>query len=176
MMAFKALGYSMNTDNEEEINAAYEWLCELDRTMEPVYVTDEVIDDMANGVKDLAVVYSGDAAYILSENEDMSFFLPNEGTNFWTDYMVVPKNAENPKLAYEFINYTLQHDVAYANSEEVGYNSPVKKAYDELAAGEYEGNEAYVTREMGEKDEMFNYNKKLTEKLSELWVKVIASN
>ncbi len=177
MMAFKALGYSMNTENEDEINAAYEWLCELDRTMEPVYVTDEVIDDMASGnTKDIAVVYSGDAAYILSENKNMSFFLPNEGTNFWTDYMVVPKNAQNKELAYKFINYILEHDVAYANSEEVGYASPVQKVYDELANGEYKGNAAYVTREMTEKDEMFSYNKKLTEKLSELWVKVIASN
>ena len=62
MMAFKALGYSMNTDNEDEINAAYDWLLELNNTMEPAYVTDEVIDNMANGMKSLAVVYSGDAA------------------------------------------------------------------------------------------------------------------
>ncbi|HBB29651.1 MAG TPA: ABC transporter substrate-binding protein, partial [Clostridiales bacterium] len=29
MVAFKALGYSMNTENEDEINKAYEWLKEL---------------------------------------------------------------------------------------------------------------------------------------------------
>lgn len=175
MMAFKNLGYSMNTDKEEEITAAYNWLCELDSTMEPIYVTDEVIDDMANGLKDIAVVYSGDAAYILSENEDMSFFLPNEGTNFWTDYMVVPKNAANPELAHEFINFFLEYKTAYDNSEYVGYDSPVEKVYNDLANGEYKGNEAYVTREMGEKDEMFSYNSYLTKRLSELWVKVMAS-
>lgn len=56
---------------------------QINNTMDPAYVTDEVIDNMVNGMKDLAVVYSGDAAYILSENEDMRYFQPNEGTNIW---------------------------------------------------------------------------------------------
>lgn len=67
MVAFKALGYSMNTENEAEIDAAYNWLMEQRQTMEPAYVADEVIDGMINGNKDMAVVYSGDAATILAE-------------------------------------------------------------------------------------------------------------
>ena len=55
--------------NDDEINAAYDWLTELNNTMKPVYVTDEVIDNMANGLMDMAVMYSGDAAYVLSENK-----------------------------------------------------------------------------------------------------------
>ena len=71
------------------------------KTMNPAYVADEVIDGMINGNKDMAVVYSGDAATILAENEEMNFFLPNEGTNLWSDAMVIPANAENPKLAQD---------------------------------------------------------------------------
>ena len=56
-------------------------------------MTDEVIDGMVTGEKDIAVVYSGDAAYILSENEDMAYWLPEEGTNLWSDAMVIPANA-----------------------------------------------------------------------------------
>ena len=41
----------------------------------------QVIDGMMNGYKDLAVVYSGDATVILDENEDMSFYMPEQGTN-----------------------------------------------------------------------------------------------
>ena len=77
MMAFKALGYSMNTEDPNEINDAYEWLLQMNNTMSPVYVTDEVIDGMMNGYKDIAVVYSGDAAVVLDENEDMSFYMPD---------------------------------------------------------------------------------------------------
>ena len=88
MMAFKALGYSMNTEDPNEINDAYEWLLQMNNTMSPVYVTDEVIDGMMNGYKDIAVVYSGDAAVVLDENEDMSFYMPSQGTNIWCDAMV----------------------------------------------------------------------------------------
>ena len=96
-MAFKALGYSMNTEDPNEINDAYEWLLQMNNTMSTVYVTDEVIDGMMNGYKDIAVVYSGDAAVVLDENEDMSFYMPSQGTNIWCDAMVIPQNAENPK-------------------------------------------------------------------------------
>ena len=96
MMAFKALGYSMNTEDPDEINAAYEWLLQMNNTMSPVYVTDEVIDGMMNGYKDIAVVYSGDAAVVLDENEDMSFYMPSQGTNIWCDAMVIPKMPRIP--------------------------------------------------------------------------------
>ncbi len=64
----------------------------------PDISADEVIDGMMNGYKDLAVVYSGDATVILDENEDMSFYMPEQGTNIWCDAMVIPANAENPLL------------------------------------------------------------------------------
>ena len=177
MVAFKALGYSMNTENEDEINKAYEWLKELNDTMEPVYVTDEVIDNMVNGAKDLAVVYSGDASYILNENEDMSFYMPNEGTNIWSDSMVIPSNAPNPKLAHEFINYILSYEASLDNSTTVGYASSNKQVLEEMSSegGEYFENEAYLPRVGYEKDEVFKHNEILKQKLTELWIKVKAS-
>ena len=81
MVALKALGYSMNTENMDEINKAYDWLCELHDTMSPSYVTDEVTDAMINNEKDIAIVYSGDAAYIISQNDDMAYYVPKDGTN-----------------------------------------------------------------------------------------------
>ncbi len=176
MVAFKALGYSMNTDNKDEIDAAYRWLMEQRTAMNPVYVGDEVIDGMINGNKDMAVVYSGDATTILMENEEMSFYMPQQGTNQWVDCMVVPANAENPLLAYEFINYMLEYDIAYSNSEWVGYTSPHKDVLTDLSSmgGYYEGNVAYLPRQGYEKDEVFEDNRVLKEKLTELWIKVKA--
>ena len=176
MVAFKALGYSMNTQSEAEIQEAYEWLMEQRQTMEPVYVADEVIDGMINGNKDMAVVYSGDAATILMENEEMGFFMPEEGTNMWVDCMVIPANAANPKLAHEFINYLLDYDIAYTNSEWVGYTSPHKEVLTDLSSmgGYFEGNEAYVPRQGYEMDEVFEDNQVLKERLTQLWIKVKA--
>ena len=174
MVAFKALGYSMNTEDEAEIEEAYQWLRELNDTMEPAYVTDEVIDNMMNGNKSLAVVYSGDATVILEENPDMRFYMPAEGTNIWSDAMVIPANAENPALAHEFINYVLTYDASYANSEYVGYASSNQEVLEDMSSegGLYADNEAYLPRMGYEKDEIFHDNQVLKEKLAELWIKV----
>ena len=177
MMAFKALGYSMNTEDPNEINAAYEWLLQMNNTMSPVYVTDEVIDGMMNGYKDIAVVYSGDAAVVLDENEDMSFYMPSQGTNIWCDAMVIPQNAENPKLAHEFINYMLTYEAAFDNTETVGYTSPNAEVFEEMTSSEdlYADNAAYLPRSGYDKDEMFHDNQTLMRELSKLWIKVKAA-
>ena len=177
MMAFKALGYSMNTEDPNEINAAYEWLLQMNNTMSPVYVTDEVIDGMMNGYKDIAVVYSGDAAVVLDENEDMSFYMPSQGTNIWCDAMVIPANAENPKLAHEFINYMLTYEAAFDNTETVGYTSPNAEVFEEMTSSEdlYADNAAYLPRSGYDKDEMFHDNPTLMRELSKLWIKVKAA-
>lgn len=177
MMAFKALGYSMNTEDPNEINDAYEWLLQMNNTMSPVYVTDEVIDGMMNGYKDIAVVYSGDAAVVLDENEDMSFYMPSQGTNIWCDAMVIPANAENPKLAHEFINYMLTYEAAFDNTETVGYTSPNAEVFEEMTTSEdlYAENAAYLPRSGYEKDEMFHDNQVLMRELSKLWIKVKAA-
>ena len=177
MMAFKALGYSMNTEDPNEINDAYEWLLQMNNTMSPVYVTDEVIDGMMNGYKDIAVVYSGDAAVVLDENEDMSFYMPSQGTNIWCDAMVIPQNAENPKLAHEFINYMLTYEAAFDNTETVGYTSPNAEVFEEMTSSEdlYADNAAYLPRSGYDKDEMFHDNQVLMRELSKLWIKVKAA-
>ena len=177
MMAFKALGYSMNTEDPNEINNAYEWLLQMNNTMSPVYVTDEVIDGMMNGYKDIAVVYSGDAAVVLDENEDMSFYMPSQGTNIWCDAMVIPQNAENPKLAHEFINYMLTYEAAFDNTETVGYTSPNAEVFEEMTSSEdlYADNAAYLPRSGYDKDEMFHDNQTLMRELSRLWIKVKAA-
>lgn len=177
MIAFKALGYSMNTNNEDEIMAAYDWLVDLNSNMDPIIVTDDVIDGMAQGRKDLAIVYSGDAAYILSENEDMRFSMPECGTNVFVDAMVIPKNAENTELAYKFMDYVISYDAAMGNTEAVGYTSVNKDVFDEVTkeGGLYYGNEAYIPRAGYEKDEVFTDDEFLRKKLSELWIKAKAS-
>ena len=174
MVALKALGYSMNTENMDEINKAYDWLCELHDTMSPSYVTDEVTDAMINNEKDIAVVYSGDAAFIISQNDDMAYYVPKEGTNVWSDGFVIPSNAKNPKLANEFINYMISYDAAMDSSIEVGYTSANKKVVETLSAdGEvYSNNDAYIFDVSNPKNEVFKHNDTLKKVLSDMWVRI----
>lgn len=180
MMALKALGYSMNTENEQELQEAYEWLVQCVETMDTEIVTDEIIDNMAQGRKALGLIYSGDASYVMAENEDMGYFMPETGTNLWSDAMVIPKNAKNPDLAHAFINYASDYDGAYDNSSYVGYTSANQEVMDILSGegGDYEGINAYIPRTDNENDEVFVYNEDTKKIISDLWsrVKIAASN
>lgn len=180
MMALKALGYSMNTTSEDELNEAFNWLVQCVQTMDSEIVTDEIIDNMAQARKALGLIYSGDAAYVMSENENMGFYMPTSGTNLWSDAMVIPKNAKNPKLANEFIRYITSYDAAMDNSSYVGYTSPNKEVMEELGGkgGDYDGINAYTPRAGYDKDEVFQYDETTRKIIADLWsrVKVAASN
>lgn len=177
-MALKGLNYSMNTEDEKELDEAYNWLLQCVETMQPEIVTDEIIDNMAQGRKALGLIYSGDAAYVMSENEDMGFYMPTTGTNMWSDAMVIPKNASNVDLAHEFINYVSSYDGAYDNSSYVGYTSPNIDVLNELSQTDFKGINAYNPTRQNEKDEVFQYNEKTRKIMSNYWskVKIAASN
>ena len=118
MIALKALGYSMNTSKKSELDEAYKWLVDQNKKMKPVYVGDDVIDNMISGNKDMAVVYSGDAALIISESKKkLDFFIPKQGTNEWVDGMVITKDCKNTDLAYDFMNFILSEENATPNTE-----------------------------------------------------------
>ena len=180
MMALKALGYSMNTENPDELQAAYDWLVQCVETMEPEIVTDEIIDNMAQGRKALGLIYSGDATYVMSENENMGFYLPEAGTNLWSDAMVIPTNAKNPDLAHEFINFVSSYEGAYDNSSYVGYTSANAEVMKDLSSegGDFAGINAYLPRTDNENDEVFVYNEETRKIISNMWskVKIAASN
>ena len=180
MMALKNLGYSMNTESEAELQEAYEWLVKCVATMDTEIVTDEIIDNMAQGRKALGLIYSGDAVYVMNENEDMGYYMPESGTNLWSDAMVIPKNARSPELAHAFINYATDYDGAYDNSSYVGYTSANQEVIEVIygPGGDYEGIDAYIPRTGNENDEVFVYNEATKQTIGNLWsrVKVAASN
>ena len=177
MIALKAIGYSMNTTNRDEIDEAYNWLVEQRDTMKPVYAGDDVIDNMISGNKAMAVVYSGDASYIMSENEDLDYFAPDDGTNIWQDAMVITDDCTQVELAHAYINFMLEADHAYANTQAVGYTSPVVEARTRASEEDYAGISAYLPRTDGENDEVFRYQEQeIKEYFAELWTKVKAAN
>lgn len=173
MVALKALGYSMNTDNKSELNQAYTWLVEQQKTMAPVYVGDDVMDNMISGNKEMAVVYSGDGAYIISENEDMGFFVPEQGSNVWIDGMVITRHCENTELAHKFIDFFLQRDVAIQNTEYIGYDSAVQSVYEYFRDEEYKGNPGCAPDTTNKKNEEFkDREQEIKEYCASLWTKV----
>jgi len=173
MIALKAIGYSLNTADKGELDEAYDWLIKQKETVNPIYVGDEVIDNMISGNKSIAIVYSGDAAYIMSENENLGYYEPTEGTNTWIDAMVITKESAAVDLAHKFIDFMIRPENALRNSEMVGYTSSVESVYEELKSTVYRGNNAYMPRQNYDSDEYFRYqDSEIKKYCAELWTKV----
>ena len=174
MVALKALGYSMNTTVEKEINEAYRWLIDQRTEMDPVYVGDESIDTMISGVKAMAIMYSGDATTVMSENPNMGYYLPEEGTNVWFDGFVISKECKQTKLANQFINFMISNQNAYKNTVEVGYLTANVNAAKKAADDTYKGISAYEIR-TAKQDEVFSYQtNEVKEMYNSRWTKVKA--
>lgn len=122
-VALKRLGYSMNTDNEEEIAEATDTLIQQ-KPLVQAYVIDQVRDKMIGNEAALGIIYSGEAIYTQRENPDLEYVIPEEGSNIWIDSWVIPKNAKNKENAEAFINYMCDPEVALKNFEYITYSTP----------------------------------------------------
>src|SRR5690606_24701241 len=112
--------------------------------------------------------------YLMSENENLGYFVPEEGTNVWVDAFVIPNNAVEVDLAYMFIDYMLSYEVALDNAIEIGYTSPRADVILEIVETEEYAEDAYVIV-LQDNDEFFRYNTDLKRKIEEAWVRVRAS-
>ncbi len=139
-LALKYLGYSMNTRNPEELKAATDLLIKQKTDgIVKAYQVDETKDKMIAGEGILGVMWSGDAQYAISRNENLEYVVPKEGSNVWVDGMVVPKEARNPENAMKFIDFMSRPDIAQMNCEYIEYSSPNQEAI-EMMGEEYLNN------------------------------------
>lgn len=153
-VSLKRLGYSINTKDLNEINAAKQELIKQ-KPLVLAYIVDEVKDLMVREEADLAVVWSGDAVTMMERNENLAFSLPKEGSNKWFDGLCIPKNAVHKKEAELFINFLLEPENAKQNVEYIGYSTSNKAAFDLLDPETAEDEVAYPTEETLESSEVF---------------------
>ena len=130
-ITLKMLGYSLNTKNPQELEKAKDALIEQ-KPLVLAYVGDEVKDKMISGEAALAVVWSGDAVYMMRENSELAYAIPDEGSNLWFDAMVIPKTSKNKELAEKFIDFMTRTDIAFKNTDYIGYSTPHTEAKAQL--------------------------------------------
>ncbi len=123
MVALKLNGYSMNSVNPEELNAAKESLISQ-KSLVQAYVIDQVRDKMIGNEAAIGVIYSGEAIFTQRENPDLEYVIPKEGTNVWIDSWVITKNAPNKENAEKFIDFMCRPDIALKNFEYITYSTP----------------------------------------------------
>ncbi|WP_110112011.1 ABC transporter substrate-binding protein [Bacillus sp. CGMCC 1.16541] len=126
-MGLNSLGYSLNDTNKEHLIAAKQKLDTLTPNIKAI-VGDEIKMLIANEEAAVGVVWSGDAADIMWENEKLDYVVPEEGSNLWFDNMVIPSTSKNVDGAHQFINFMLDPERAAQNAEYVGYSTPNEEA------------------------------------------------
>lgn len=172
-VTLKMLGYSMNTKDEAQLNEAYEKLLEQ-KPLVLAYTGDEVKDKMIQGEAAMAIVYSGDAVTIISENEDIAYVVPEEGSNKWFDGMCIPSGSENKDNALKFIDFMCRQDIAELNRAYINYSSPQKQVLDTLPPEVAEDQAQNPDDVILERCEVFEDLANSTAYYEELWVKLIS--
>ncbi len=124
------LGYSLNSTNENELAKVEEKLTSLAPNVKAI-VADEIKMYMIQEEAPIAVTFSGEAADMMWENENLHYVLPEEGSNLWFDNLVIPKTAQNIDGAHAFISFMLRPENAALNAEYIGYSSPNQTAIEE---------------------------------------------
>ncbi|KHD85387.1 spermidine/putrescine ABC transporter substrate-binding protein [Heyndrickxia ginsengihumi] len=169
-MSLNSLHYSLNDTNEKHLEQAKVKLDRLTPNVKAI-VGDEIKMLLANEEAAIGVVWSGDAAEIMSENDKLNYVVPKEGSNLWFDNIVIPKTAKNVEGAHKFINFMLDPKNAAQNAEYVGYSTPNKKALTYLPTSISEDKRFYPDSSMTKKLEVYkNLGKKNLARYNELFL------
>lgn len=126
-VALKTLGYSLNSTSIHELTQAKDLLVQQ-KPLVQAYVIDQVRDKMIGSEAAIGVIYSGEAIYTQTENPDLAYVVPKEGSNMWIDSWVMPKNAPNKENAEKFLDFLCRPEIALMNFEYITYSTPNEKA------------------------------------------------
>lgn len=124
-ITLKYLGYSLNSTDEKELEEAKQKLIQQKQSgVVQAYVVDEVRDKMIGNEAAIGVIYSGEALTCQSENPDLEYVIPKEGSNLWIDAWVIPKGAKNKENAEKFLDFLCRPEIAKMNFDYITYSIP----------------------------------------------------
>ncbi|WP_338471465.1 ABC transporter substrate-binding protein [Niallia sp. XMNu-256] len=170
-IGLNSLYYSLNDKNKDHLLEAKAKLDTLTPNLKAI-VGDEIKLLMANEEAAIGVVWSGDAADIMWENEKLDYVVPEEGSNLWFDNMVIPKTAKNVEGAHQFINFMLDPENAAQNTDYVSYSTPNKAALQFLDEEVVNDERFYPSKELTEKLEVYeDLGKEMLAYYNELYLK-----
>jgi len=173
-IALKYLGYSLNSENEDEIYEAFELLMQQ-KPLVQAYTMDQIFDKLGGGEALLGPYYAGDFFSMLEDNPALRFVIPKEGTNKFVDAMCIPKGAANKENAEKYINFMTSTDAALANVEVTWYSTPVMSAF-ELLDDEIRNNGiSYPSAEVLARTEQFiNLSMSVRRLYADLWTQLVS--
>jgi len=130
-VALKTLGYSYNTTNPAQIEAAYAQLRELQPHI-AAFKTTGFENEILAGDLSVAMTYSSDAIALTLEDDRLDYVIPASGTSLWTDTLAIPSSAPNVDAAYQWMNFLLEPEVAQAAVERLFFATANQAAFNLL--------------------------------------------
>ena len=127
--ALKFLGYSLNTRDEGELEEARDVVIRWKRNLAK-FENEQYKNGIASGEFLLVHGYNGDIMQVMEEDEEVVYFVPEEGVSIALDEMVIPVGARQVELAHAFINFLHRPEVAAENTEYVYFLCPNLAAYE----------------------------------------------
>lgn len=131
--ALKALGYSVNETDEGRLNEAKALLIEAKKSL-LAYDDTTFYSKLVSGEALLVEAWDGWCNYGIAENANIKFVVPSEGSDLWSDTMVILKSSKNKMAAYAFIDYILRPEVAKTVVDLTLYKVPNPKAMELVGA------------------------------------------
>ncbi|WDZ78219.1 spermidine/putrescine ABC transporter substrate-binding protein [Ensifer adhaerens] len=128
-----AKGYSVNEADPAKINEARDLLIEAKKTL-LAYDDTTFYSKLVSGEASLVHAWDGWCNYGITENKDIKFVVPKEGSDLWVDTIVVMKNSEKKENAMKFINFILDAKNHAWAAENILYKVPNKAAMESLPA------------------------------------------
>lgn len=172
--ALKTLGYSSNTHDPKEIDAAadlaIQWKANLAK-----FESEQYKYGIASGEYLLVQGYAGEFSLVHEENPDVVLALPEEGTTFSFDMITLGKGAENEALAYAFINYLLDPEIAAQNITYTKFPLANLGALDIIPKELKENPALFPPPAFIEKSELIKNLGKATELYNKAWDKIKAA-
>jgi spermidine/putrescine transport system substrate-binding protein len=111
--ALKALGYSANSENPQELGAALDHLLEIRQQIVIVDSYAEAAVPLLTSGEVVAMVgWADDALQAREANQAITYVLPEEGAMVWGDNFVIPANSPHKYTAEVFLNFLLRPEIS----------------------------------------------------------------
>ncbi len=121
-LALIQLGYSANTTDTAQMDEALA-LLQQQKPLVRVYSTD-TIGTMSSGDVWIGHIWGADTFAIQEANENVLYYIPEEGGVKGSDTLAIFSGAPHPIAAHLFINHMLDAEVSAANTNYIYYMGP----------------------------------------------------
>jgi spermidine/putrescine transport system substrate-binding protein len=121
--AFLAMGKSVNSTDQETLDAAKAKLIEAKRNL-LAYDDTAFYKRLVSGEAKVTQAWDGWCNFGIAENSAIKYVIPREGSELWVDTMVVTRASQSKDAAHKFIDYMLKTENGKWVADNIMYKTP----------------------------------------------------